>query len=215
MIPFTAEQFFEIFEKYNRAVYPWQIILIAMAIVAILLAVRPIRYSNKIIALILAFLWLWSGIVYHLLFFTRINSLAPHFATLFVAQAILFLYEGVATNRLSFSAKRNLRGICGALLIVFALISYPLLGYTLGQVYPAQPTFGVPCPTTIFTFGLLLWTNKRVLFYLLIIPSIWSLIALSAATSLGVKEDFGLPVAAIIGAGLLLYRDYAPKNKMK
>lgn len=205
----------QVFEAYNRAVYPWQIVLILLAIGAIILAVKPIRYSSKIISIILAFLWLWSGVIYHLLFFTRINTLAPHFATMFIAQAILVFYEGVPANRLSFGAKWNLRGICGALLIIFALIIYPVLGYYLGQIFPAQPTFGTPCPTTIFTFGLLLWTNKKVSFYLLIIPLLWSLLGLSAAISLGVKEDFGLPVAAIIGASLILYRDYGQKEKMK
>ncbi|WP_414541485.1 DUF6064 family protein [Nostoc sp. CCY0012] len=28
---------------------------------------------------------------------------------------------------------------------------YPLIGYALGRIFPTSPTFGVPCPTTIFT----------------------------------------------------------------
>jgi hypothetical protein len=188
---------------------PWQIVLVLPALGAIILAVKPSRVSGKVIAVILAFLWLWAGAIYHLLFFSRINTLAPHFAALFIVQAILFLYEGVAANRLSFGAKWDLRGMCGALLVIFALIIYPVIGHNLGQIYPAQPTFGAPCPTTIFTFGLLLWTNKKVPFYLLIIPFLWSLVGISAAVTMGVKEDFGLPLAAMIGTGLILYRDHA------
>ncbi|WP_339379209.1 DUF6064 family protein [aff. Roholtiella sp. LEGE 12411] len=38
---------------------------------------------------------------------------------------------------------------------------YPLIGYSLERTFPSLPTFGIPCPTTIFTFGLLFWTNKK------------------------------------------------------
>ena len=43
------------------------------------------------------------------------------------------------------------------LLILFALILYLGLGIVFGHRYPAVPVFGVaPCPTTIFTVGILL-----------------------------------------------------------
>jgi Family of unknown function (DUF6064) len=34
-IPFTIEQFFQVFEKYNQAIYPIQFVLILVAIVII------------------------------------------------------------------------------------------------------------------------------------------------------------------------------------
>lgn len=46
----------------------------------------------------------------------------------------------------------------------------PSLGVAIGHTYPAQPTFGLPCPTTIFTFGLLLWVRPPVPWSLLVIP---------------------------------------------
>ncbi len=38
-IPFATEQFIEIFEKYNKTVFPTQFALISVAIVAVTLAV--------------------------------------------------------------------------------------------------------------------------------------------------------------------------------
>jgi hypothetical protein len=58
------------------------------------------------------------------------------------------------------------------------------------------PTFGVPCPTTIFTVGLLMLATPR-LWRLSIIPVIWSVIGGSAAFLLGVSADYALPVAGI------------------
>jgi hypothetical protein len=102
-------------------------------------------------------------------------------------------------NRLSFRTSRRLNGILGAILIVYALAIYPLIGYALGRNFPTSPTFGVPCPTTIFTFGLLLWTDKKIPLNLLIVPVLWSLVGTSAALIFGIKEDFGLLVAATMG----------------
>src|SRR5678815_5669775 len=58
------------------------------------------------------------------------------------------------------------------------------------------PTFGVPCPTMIFTAGMLMLATLRS-WRLSIVPVIWSLIGGSAAFLLGVRADYGLPIAGI------------------
>ncbi len=117
------------------------------------------------------------------------------------------MWNGFFKKKLSFKYKSNFYGMVGSVFILYALIIYPILGYLLGHVYPKSPTFGAPCPTTIFTFGLLLWTDKKFSKYLLIIPLIWSIIGFSAAVNLSVREDFGLVVAGILGTISLLVRD--------
>jgi hypothetical protein len=84
---------------------------------------------------------------------------------------------------------------------------YPTLGYFLGHIYPKSPTFGLPCPTTIFTFGLLLWTDVKLPKTILIIPFLWSLVGFTAALTLGILEDTGLLVSGVLGVGLILFRD--------
>lgn len=65
--------------------------------------------------------------------------------------------------------------------------------------------FGVaPCPTTIFTFGLLLLTRGPVPLRLLVIPLLWALVGASAALHLGVREDLGLVVTGLVATALLL-----------
>jgi hypothetical protein len=47
--------------------------------------------------------------------------------------------------------------VLGVALIAYAVVIYNALGYVLGHSWPNLPVFGVaPCPTTIFTFGMLL-----------------------------------------------------------
>jgi hypothetical protein len=206
-LPFTTKQFLAVFEQYNEAVWPFQIILNLLALGCLILSIKRIRHSDKIIPGILTFFWLWIGIVYHLVFFSSINPAAKVFGVVNVLQGLVFLYFGVFKARLSFQFRTDVYGITGSLLILYALIAYPSLGYSLGHVYPKAPTFGLPCPTTIFTFGLLLWTSSRIPKVVLLVPIVWSMIGFSAALTMGMHEDIGLLVAAIITTALVVGRD--------
>ena len=208
MLPFTIDQFLGVFERYNQAIWPMHIVAYILAIGVIFLAAKKTRYSDQIISMILACFWAWMGIVYHLMFFSTINGAAMGFGILFIVQAILWLVFGVIRPKLSFQLDTNPYALTGVVLIVYAMLVYPILGTLLGHGYPRSPSFGVaPCPTTIFSFGLLLWTTARVPKTVLIIPLIWSLLGFSAAVSLGVREDIGLVLAGVLSVALLLWRD--------
>lgn len=203
-LPFSTEQFLDVFRSYNLAVWPAQLFLWGAAWIVVLLAVRQRSASGKWIAAVLAFFWLWMGVVYHLMYFSVINKGAFLFGILFIIQGVLFLFTGLLQNQVEFKFQPNIYGLSGALLILYALVIYPLLGYAFGHVYPAAPTFGLPCPTNIFTLGILLWVNNKLPFLLLVIPLLWSVIGFMAAVSLGIKEDIGLLISGVI-TGLLIF----------
>lgn len=205
--PFTLDQFFEVFKKYNETVFPAQILLYLISFIAIYLTFKPNSISNKVISSMLAFFWLWMGIVYHLVFFTTINSAAYIFGTAYILQSLLFLTFGVLKNKFSFSFHSDIYGVTGILLILFALIIYPLLGYFLGHVYPFSPTFGLPCPTIILTFGLLLLNDKKCPVAIMIIPFLWSLIGFTAVFNFGMWEDTGLLISGLVTLTLLLIKN--------
>ena len=93
------------------------------------------------------------------------------------------------------------------------MVVYPLLGLGFGHSYPRAPMFGVaPCPTTIFTFGILLWSNKSVPAYLLVIPFLWSIVGMSAAVSLRVPQDYGLAIAGVLGLAMILIQNRKAKT---
>jgi hypothetical protein len=205
-LPFASDQFLGVFRAYNTSIWPAQIFLVLLALVAVVLACRS-NVPSRTISAILGFLWLWTGIVYHLMFFLAMNPAAMIFGALCVAQGAIFLILGVWRSDLLFHFERSLNGYAGAVLIGYALVVYPVLGHLLGHSYPSSPTFGAPCPTTIFTFGLLLWTSKKVKFLVYLIPFLWSLIGFSAALKLGILEDVGLLLAGLMGAFLLIRRN--------
>jgi hypothetical protein len=195
--PFTADQFTGVFNKYNMTVWPMQIVFYALAFIVIIMVIVRSQYANRVIFTILAFFWFWMGIVYHLVYFTAINKAAWLFGAIFIAQGILFLVYGFR-GKLSFHFRSDLYGFSGSILILFSLVIYPLLGFSMDHIYPYSPTFGLPCPTTIFTLGLLLCADKKLPVALIVMPLIWSLIGFIAAFSLGIKEDTGLLVAGLI-----------------
>jgi hypothetical protein len=205
--PFTVDQFFEVFKNYNQAVFPIQILFYLVSILVVYLTIKPIRNSDKIISIILAFFWMWMGMVYHLVFFTVINKAAYFFGSLFIFQGILFLILGVFQNKLSFSFSFDRYSFTGLILILYALLIYPVLGNFLGHAYPYSPTFGLPCPTTIFTLGLLLLNAKKIPVAILIIPILWSIIGFAAAFSFGIVEDTGLIVAGLLTVSFVLFRN--------
>jgi hypothetical protein len=205
-IPFTSEQFLQLFKDYNQAIFPLQIIFNLIAIITILLCFSRKRYSDKIINSVLAFFWLWMGIVYHWIFFTSINKAAYVFGAAFIIQGILFLYYGFAKSNLRYRAKVTGTGLVSSVFIIFALIFYPLLGIKLGHVYPASPTFGLPCPTTIFTFGILLWSDGKIPKVILFIPLLWVLVGFTAAIKLGMSEDISLLISGIIMAAIAVFQ---------
>ena len=115
-------------------------------------------------------------------------------------------------QKISFKPLLNTYSIVGGILLLYSLLIYPILGYFLGHVYPYSPTFGAPCPTTIFTFGLLLWTDGKFPKYLLIIPVIWSIVGFSAAFQWGVLEDIMLLISALVATAMIFYRNKVEKQ---
>ena len=212
-IPFTVEQFFDLFGTYNTAIWPVQVLAYVLGIVALALAFRESKLSTRIVSGILALFWIWMGIFYHIIHFTVINPAAWIFGIVFVLQGLLFLLVGTIFQRLAFRFILKPLPIIGACFILYAIVIYPLLGISLGHSYPRSPMFGVaPCPTTIFTFGVLLWAIKPVPAYLLVIPLLWSIVGMSAAVNLRVPQDYGLVVAGVLGTALILIQNRKAKR---
>ena len=208
MLPFTREQFLAVFAAYNEAIWPAQIVACGLGLIAVGAVLRPGRTSDRLISAILGAMWLWTGVAYHGLFFATINKAAFAFGAVFVVQGLALLYFGVVRNGLRFGLRPGLPALLGAAFVAYSAILYPLIGIATGHSWPAMPTFGVtPCPVTIFTFGLLLMTNRRFSYWLLAIPFVWSLIGGSAAVVLDVPQDWVLLFGGLIATPLLVIRD--------
>jgi hypothetical protein len=207
-IPFTAEQLFYVFRNYNLAIWPTQIAAYLAAALALWSILGRSRSRDRIVPGVLGLMWLLNGAGYHIGFFTEINKAAYVFGGLFIIQGLWFLSYALRPGRIAFGRAWDAWSGTGAVMILYALFLYPVLGTLAGHGFPNAPMFGVaPCPTTIFTFGLLLTTRQGLPVRLTAIPFIWSMIGTMAALRFGVYEDFGLLAAGAIGVAALSIRE--------
>jgi len=190
-LPFSVDQFYDVFREYNTTVWPAQVFLVALFLAATALVAVPHRWSGVGISAILAFLWTWLGVAYHLAFFTAINPLAYGFAGVSIVGALVFFWQRIVRRHLEFRLASNARTAVAVLLVVFALVIYPAWSIYAGHHYPGLVTFGLPYPTTMFTIGLLAVAVKPFPHSPLVVPILWSFIGGQAAFLLSVPQDLG------------------------
>lgn len=208
-LPFTVEEFLGVFGRYNQSVWPAQLVLHAIGVGCVALLALRGRLASRLISAALALLWAWSGLVYHLGFFAAVNPPAPAFSVLFLGGAAVFAWQGALRGRLRFALDSARRGALGFALAAYALLGYPLAAMLAGHAYPYMPTFGLPCPTTIFTVGMLAFLRAPYPRWVFAAPLAWSAIALQAAFLFGMYEDLVLLPAA----GAALWLAFEPPRK--
>jgi hypothetical protein len=209
-LPFGIDAFLDVFARMNAALWPAQVGAYALGAAALFLALRGGDRAARAVPALLAGAWAFVAVVYHLVFFAPLNPAARLFGGAFLVEAIL-LGEAAIRRRLTFGWTGSARALVGLAVVAYAGVGYPALGLALGHGWPRAPMFGVaPCPTTIFTFGILLLARGPVPPRLLVLPFLWALLGLSAALQLGVREDLGLVVSAVVATSLLLLARRAP-----
>jgi hypothetical protein len=194
-LPFSHDAFLDVFGAYNSQLWPAVLSLWAATAIVVWVWLRGAGVSRRLLYVLLAVHWAWSGITYHWLFFRSINSAATIFAALFILQALLFVWLAVGAHARA-AAPAGVRGAVGGALVLYGLI-YPLIGFTLGLEYPRLPLFAVPCPTTLITVGFLVAAvgAPRVA---AVVPVLWAVVGSSAAFALGIRADLALVVAAAL-----------------
>lgn len=203
--PLTLEMLLQTFEQYHTSLAPWTWLIYTLAVVAVILAFRPSQTGSRLIAAILGIIWLWVGLAFFIASFAPVYPPAYLFGALFVAQGLAFLYAaGRESLRFGFAA--DVYGLTGLLLGLFGLIGYPLAGLAMGARFPQIAIVGAPCPAAILTFGLLLMTQARVPWPLLIIPCLWALSAV-VPISVGMWPDIVLFAGGLVATAMIIYRD--------
>jgi hypothetical protein len=202
LLPFDRTALLSLLAHYNDAVWPWQVLWVALAFAALGLLHPATRSAHKMrgVAAILAALWAWMAVVFHFAFFSTIQPAAWLFGAVSLLQAAGLAWYGVVHDGFASAApapRAPWRQIAAWTLIGYALLAYPMLGWEQGLRFPATPTFSVPGPTTIYTVGLMLLAGPAVPRVLFIVPVLWALVGSMAAMTLGLTQDLALWLAGI------------------
>jgi hypothetical protein len=205
----SLNAFLAMFGRADAAVWPMQVVWYLAAVAIVALALWPVRHSSQLICALVAAYFAWIGIAY---FAWQMPGM--HYwwlwAAEFTLQAVLLVVAGVVRSDLVIRPRRDLASGLGAVFIAFALIGYPLVGVLGGHALRVVPVFGLsPCATVTFFFGLLLWARPPAPKYVLLVPLAWALGAAPPDLARGVAPDYGMLAAALITAGLIIWRDRA------
>ncbi|TVQ84486.1 MAG: hypothetical protein EA357_03015 [Micavibrio sp.] len=212
MLPFSHESLIALYADYNAAFWPLHLLVLAAALYALYLALRPAKNSGKnsgrIICAVLGAFWLWTGVAFHFYYFEEINFLASLFAALFVTQALfLFLYYGPGRDAPEFRLKADVSGYAAAVFALLALVIYPVADYAAGDAAGQIRIAGMtPAPTVILTVAFFLMMRGKLPFLLALPPALWLAVEMGTALALEISADLYLAAAGLIGLLLVFVK---------
>ena len=198
---FSPRTYYRLIERHNLALWPAQIVALALAIAVAGLLSHPTSARSRTIAGMLAVLWAWVGWTFVARRYATINWAASWFALLFAAEALLLGWLGAAGGRLRFARRRDAAGLVGAVLFVGSIALYPVLAPALGRGWTQSELFGIaPDPTVLGTLGLLLMAegSPRPRRALLAAPLAWCLLGGATLLVMGSPEAWILLPAAVL-----------------
>ena len=214
LLLFSPRTYYRLFELYNAAIWPAQIVAVALGLAVLLLGRGQGSSRGRWIAALLAGCWLWVAIAFHANRYASINWAAVDFAWGFGCDAALLIWTGVLRGRLVFGTGEGATSRAARGIFLFALLAQPLIGPLCGRPWRQVEIFGVaPDPTAVATLGLLLLAAGRVRWELIAIPAIWC--AISGGTLLAMKApDFWVtPLSAALAIALGIWKTRAQRRK--
>jgi hypothetical protein len=198
LLMFSARTYFRLFELYNRAIWPAQLVGLAIG-VALLLNVLRGR-AGRMPAVLLALCWLWVAWAFHAERYASISTAAVYFAVGFAVQGLLLLLLS-AKDKAEPGAATRATSPAAVGLVLASLVAWPVLAPASGRPWTQAEVIGVaPDPTAIATLGVLLALRGHWLLWP--IPLLWC--ALSSATLATMKAPYAWsPLLAALLALLL------------
>jgi hypothetical protein len=208
---FSPRTYYRLFELYNAAIWPVQVlaVLLGLGLVALLLRGGPA--TSRWIAAAFSACWLWCALAFLAARYAKINWFATYVAWAFTAEAAL-LAGAAVLGRLSFEPPRDLAGRAGVSMCLVALIVLPLAGPLFGRGWRSAEVFGVaPDPTAVATAGALLLARARHKWLWMAIPALWCLT--TGATLLAMKApDFWVsPLGGLVAVAFAARRERAAR----
>jgi hypothetical protein len=211
---FSLPTWYRLFERYNAAIWPAQIVAgaLGLAIPALLRRAEPWR--GRVIAAILAATWLWISIAFHATRYKTLTWVALYFAWAFALEALLLIWSGVIRGRLVFTPRVDAIGRAGLWIFLFALLVEPMIGLLLGRGWRQIEIFGVaPDPTAVGTLGILLLATGRVRWELIALPVLWCAISGATLAAMEAPAAWIMPAAAVLVLFLAAWRTLARRRR--
>jgi Family of unknown function (DUF6064) len=171
---FSPRTYYRTIELYNLAIWPAQLMGVAIGLAIVALLVTKRDHRDRTVAALLAVCWLWIGWAFHYQRYAQINWVAPWIAAAFALEALLLIAAGVIAGRIEFAPARSRAFRIAIALVVVVVVGYPLLAPLMGRSWAAAEVFGVAAdPTSLATVAVLALARGRIRWLLLVVPLLW------------------------------------------
>ena len=185
LLIFSPESYFKLFELSNKALWPFHIFLILLAVVAVFLLYKRYQLVSRLIFIWLGLVWCFVGYWYFGQFYSQINTYAHIGKYLYYVEAVLlFLYAIFSSHDVKTSYKQW-QVMIGGGLILYGLLIHPIVSLMMwNQPLIRSELFSIaPDPTAIVTIGFLLLMLVRGYIMLIVIPAFWLLLSIMTYTT--------------------------------
>ncbi len=202
---FSPRVYYRLFELHNQALWPSQLLSVALGLAILFVLLRPTRGRHRIVPALLGALWIWVAWAFLWERYATINWASAYVAPVFALQGLALLWFGTVRKCLAFAQRGNLRDDVGRALFAGALIGYPLLAPLMGRPWFAAEIFGIaPDPTAVGTLAVLALADGRMRWLLLLVPCLWCAISGATLWTMGAGGFFVPPLSALIAVGSAL-----------
>lgn len=214
LVMYSRQTYYRLFELYNVAIWPAQIVAVAAGVSAWAVLRRADVRRGRLIAAFLALCWMWVAIAFHAKRYAAINWAALDFAWGFGVEAVLLVWTGIIRGRLVFDREGRPMARSGLAIFLFALAVQPMVGLVFGRTWRQLEFFGLaPDPTAIGTLGLLLVAAGRTRWELIVIPAIWCVISAAMLWAMKTPDAWIVAIAAALVTVLVIARAVALRRQ--
>jgi hypothetical protein len=196
---FSPRTYYRTIELYNQAIWPAQLVGLAIGLAIVALVVSNRRHRDRIIAALLAACWLWIGWAFLYQRYAQINWVAGWFAAAFALEALLLVGVGVIAGRMAFQPARGRAFWMAIALVVIIVLGYPFLAPLSRRSWTTAEVFGVAAdPTALLTVAVFALVRGRLRWLVLVVPLLWCTFTALTLRAMSSAETF-----VVVGATLL------------
>ncbi|WP_073953510.1 DUF6064 family protein [Thalassospira sp. TSL5-1] len=174
---FSTRVYYRLFESFNTTFWPVNLALYLAGAGLVLAVLRNGRYRQRVVPVVLALMWAWSGSMFMWHYYRPINWAVPYVLPVFAFQTALLVLFALRPKPLFFAWRGDFSSMAGMALLVLAIPVYPFFSLLAGRDMISAELFGsAPDPTIIGTLGFLLLARGTWRWLLLPVPVLWCLI---------------------------------------
>ncbi|CAM3397198.1 DUF6064 family protein [Halomonas lysinitropha] len=201
LLMFSPRVYARLFELHNQALWPAQLIALALGGMALVVLLRPDPRATRLLVLLLAVAWVFVAWAFLWQRFAPIHWGIDYIIPLFGLQALLLVALGCLRGGLRLPGHWSMRRGIGIGLFVYALALHPLVAVVTGRGLSGAEVIGLtPDPLAMATLGVAAMTEPaRRAWSLLVIPALWCLLSWITLETLGERGAW-LPLLAVVAA---------------